>query len=577
MHHQVKIPTETTSPSAKEINHKQTRFGLFFRSLFTVENPKTTYTAIALYSILFSFAICAPLWALENGVSKRYLVVLAIGIVCITFVTLLCVNSIVAKLFLHSVRVRQHSFRMTFCISFVALEAAFLIALLSNYPGLCSVDSNDIINQVLGNSSYLPQHRYWGLSNHHPVAYTFFVWLAFNITAPLGDLYISVFAFMLLQTTYVATLLAIAIGIIAEKCEIRWLAPFALCFFIFSPVLAAHVITMWKDVPFSAALLLLVVYIASLQWDGKLQTKQYVVLFLLVVQIALFRNNGPFVAILSLAFLACFFRKSRKAACLIACAITAIVLILHGPLFKALDIEEGHFSESVAIPLQQISATLYRDGNIGDDERAVLDNILPIEEWTELYDSTSPNAIKFADNFNDEYLDNNKVLFLSSWAKIAVSNASTYAKAWILQTYSYWRPGFQTEIGVNTTAFFNTPIDILKLDYKPQRISNDLRSLSSNLFSMGGLVWLTITCLLFAAIFRKNMSLAETLAPFVPLICLFLTILIAAPTLFDFRYTLSFYLVIPFLPYLLIHARQEQEHTKEGMEIIDMKSSSVQA
>ena len=49
-----------------------------------------------------------------------------------------------------SERVRTLSVRNVFLICFAFIEVAFLFALLSNYPGLCSPDSNAILSQVNG-------------------------------------------------------------------------------------------------------------------------------------------------------------------------------------------------------------------------------------------------------------------------------------------------------------------------------------------------------------------------------------------------------------------------------------------
>ena len=94
--------------------------------------------------------------------------------------------------------------RIAFLLCFAALEVSFLAVLLSNWPGFCSTDSNDIVNQVLGVSEWSTWHRYDGLANHHPIFYTFLVWVVFQATAFFGSVDLSIGIFLFLQMTVAA-------------------------------------------------------------------------------------------------------------------------------------------------------------------------------------------------------------------------------------------------------------------------------------------------------------------------------------------------------------------------------------
>lgn len=514
-------------------------------------NPANKAAALfaAVLSLCFSFATIAPQWALgERSTLGAFVAIFALGGVTFFFLFLLLAflpGSTLKK-------TPQEAFRQTkllWLIAFLSLETVFFFSLASNYPGFCSTDSNDIIAQAMGSSSYENHHRYDGVANHHPVFYTFFVWLVLKATASFGNIHTSVFCFLLLQSLFVSLCLSWAIAWLNRHTSHKSFVVIVLLFFIFSPILAAHAITAWKDAPFSVLLLVTTLFLFDLSRSQTIGTRQAIKLACLLALLSLLRNNGLYVSVALLLYMLVFFKQSRIVLAKCGAALLVFVAIFQGPIFSLFSVQSGHFSESVGIPLQQIACTISSDGTISEEQEDFLGQILPLEEWAEKYNPISPNPLKFSENFNDSFLESNKTEFLRIWFSMLPSNLGCYARAWILETRGYWQPGFQADIGTLCSLNYEDPTDLIGLGWNPVQAANSLRADIPLLFDMGSYIWMTLLAVLIC-VSRKNadFSLQRRLTCFIPLLALFGTILIAAPTVGDYRYVLCLYLVIPFLP-----------------------------
>ena len=532
-------------------------------------SKKRVVVLFLLFSCLFSLAITLPLYALgELGAPSLILtfaeiaastsIALFCGYKAIDSLSGFCRYAAPEKAFYE--QDGKRAAHRLFLISFAVLEAAFLFALLSNYPGLCSPDSNMILNQVLGQTNYELNNRYEGLSNAHPVFYTFCVWVVFKATSVFGSESLSLFAFMFLQITFVAAVLSWSIVWLGKTGAKKSYIAVALCFFVLSPIVACHVIILWKDIPFAAVLLALVLHLAALPSGGKLSRKQVATLLLLLLAVSLLRNNGYYVALLTVIYLVIARKSIRRQAAFCAICLVVFMSVLQGPVFSALSISKGHFAESVGIPLQQLGATISDGGSVSDDDLDFLNRILPLNEWAQNYDPSTSNPLKQSENFDDDFLDSHKGEFLGVWLRCAATNKQAYLKAWILETYGYWQPGYTTSIGNLTYTANDKPTqDFFGLGYRPQKITNALRELFPNLFGMGSLIWFSLIALTYARAFGKKNRAPETLTPYIPLIGLIGTLLIAAPIVNDYRYIFALYLMIPFLPQFVSLARDATE------------------
>ena len=76
---------------------------------------------------------------------------------------------------------------------------------------------------------------------------------------------------------------------------------------------------------------------------------------------------------------------------------------------------ENLFVESVGIPLQQMARVVEENGKIGEEEEEFLDNLMPMEKYLEYYNPYLVDPIKWAPEFNTDYLNANKEEFFKTW------------------------------------------------------------------------------------------------------------------------------------------------------------------
>lgn len=506
---------------------------------------KKSFIVPAVFGLLLSSAVVVSLWA-NQVMGKLELLALWVGLAFVATLGLSLLSKLEIKLVGGGSAFSQ---TLKFSLScFLVLETLMLIILLSNYPGFCSVDSNDIINQALGISHYQNHFRYEGLTNHHPVFYTFLFWLVWVFTGSSSDPAFAVFVFLIMQSLFLSTGIAWALGWFNKHCNSRGLVLFVTACSILSPVLLIHALVMWKDVPFAVVLLILVLKLYDYAKKNSLEKKDILGLFCLCLAMSLLRNNGIYISIVLLIYMIIVFKEARKKILGAFVSLIIVIGIIQGPLFGALSVSSGHFAESVSVPLQQIAAVAADDaGVINEEQESFLDNIRPIREMAEVYNPGSANPVKFSPSFSDTYLESHKIEFIKTWAEIVVANPSIAFRAWVQLTCGYWLPGFFADIGAQETIYHEQPVSIIGFSLNPHDYFSALNSVFPGLFSMGNTIWVVIASLGVLILCNRAKGIFKRATCFVPILVLELTLLVAAPIASDFRYVLGIYLVIPFL------------------------------
>lgn len=518
----------------------------------------------AIYALAFSVLTAFPLKLIDPSLSIVSILILCLGEVFFCYVILVLIAKAIELI---NTRVSKNpcewSSGSLLIGSFLVLETVYLAVLLTNYPGFSSVDSVDIINQALGNSSWSVWHRYSGLSSHHPVFYTFCFYIVHEITAGFNDINTTIFTFLVLQITYVAFCLSIGIAWLKRTEASSLLVVAVLVFFATSPVMLAHVAIIWKDIPFSATLILFMLHLASLRQYSESNppsVQWFVVYFCLSLLVTLLRNNGIYICLVADIYLIIAFKPLRSGVVAITAASLGVILLLNGPIAAVMGISRGHFSESVGVPIQQVGAVIQSNGNISDSDKAVIDSIMPASEWGELYNPDIANPIKFSPEFNDEYLDAHKVEFMGMYLNVFVHNAKTCIKAWLELTLGYFQPGSMTRIGFRSadtpkTTFDGQPVkSLLPFQIDGFEMANDIKSLFPWVFGFGSYIWLILAAFVVDFSLRRRYSaIPVIIAPYIPLIVLFLTLMVAVPTSAEYRYVLALYMALPFVFFFAVH------------------------
>ena len=504
----------------------------------------------AVFSFLFAAASSATLWIAEPAFPLRQVALAFFGIFAFCLLVSICLCELVARLPLPDINPQapgSKSGARTFFISFVILELVAIISLLSSYPAVCTTDSNDVLDMAQGNYEWKIHHRYDTLAAHHPLIYTLAVRAVLWATTPLNSLDASIFVFMVLQATYVSVALALSLALMKRAGLPRAFILFALVFYALSPVLTTHQAVMWKDVPFSATIILLAAVLLEAP-PGLFSRKRLIVVGVLVLVLSLLRSNGLFVGIIVFACMGIVRVARWKQVAVLCLSLVLAMGVYTGPVYAAMGVAPAHFSEAVSMPIQQLAATIKAKGEITASDKELLGQVLPLKDWADSYVPNSPNSIKFHEGFDDRYLEANKAQFILAWLRTAPANPKVYLKAWLQETEGYWHPGYKLRRNLSNGPYDKPAADLLGWGFRPNEFVNTIGQSFPLLHDMGSYIWAIAFCLMLCIRVSGKRGAARSVLVFAPAIAVFVTLLLAAPISNDYRYVLSLYLMLPLLP-----------------------------
>lgn len=314
---------------------------------------------------------------------------------------------------------------------FLGCLLCWLPYFLYEYPGIMTPDSINQFEQVLHVKAY---------SNHHPFVHT----MIFKLFYQIGLFFTSdMVAAVSFYTFFQMCFLAFSIFYFLKTLEAFRIRQGVLIlitlFYAVVPYHAVFSVTLWKDIPFAAAVLLFSCSILRM-----FRTKSLPVLAMFVfsgIMICLLRSNGWYGFLFCLPFLLFYYRKNAKMMFPAIAMIFLTAVIVKYPVMNALHVTQPDFVESLSIPTQQIAAVLSHDRALGEEQLALIEQVIDTTYVKDLYNPT------FADNMkelvragNPDYLSAHKGDFFKLWASLGLAYPADYLKAYIDQTYGYWYP-----------------------------------------------------------------------------------------------------------------------------------------
>lgn len=414
--------------------------------------------------------------------------------------------------------------------------------LLAYYPGTLSADSFTSLEQVKDLGL---------LYNHVPIAYTLLIAFFVRIGWEIGDANFGVFLFSFIQMVVMAGVLSYSSYWVRKKVKYPVAAFGTLLFYGLNPIVALYSITMWKDVLFSAWIILLCLFLFDIAEDGgrKLGEKKSLLwIGLLFILISFGRNNGVYVVFFCWIVLLLIYKNVRKKLLLLGGGIILSVALIQGPGYKSLGIAQTGFVESVGIPLQQICYTVVTDGPLEEKEQEFLENIIPIDAIKKNYSPVSADDIKFNKEFNTSFFEQNKPGFVKLYLKLLPSHFQAYVQAYLLSTSGFWH--IEPIYWVTAEEIYENDMGIYNVDYLKKYFHFDWKKVVSRMVSslrdgplanVGLMVWFVF----FYAVmcFSQKQSWKSILA--LPLIGCWLTLMIATPVNSQFRYVYYYHLMLP--------------------------------
>lgn len=437
------------------------------------------------------------------------------------------------------------------------LIVLWLPYLFSYWPGGIYSDTVDSIHMALGKEA---------LDNHNPIAYTllwravFWITGAFSGKGEYGGLKL----FTVLQTI----LLAFALSCFIYKC-FKWglhRAFLLLCLLAFGlfPLYPFYGISLWKDTIFSLTVFLFSVFLYQLFPEdrkklSKRQLAGYCVLDLLIIFL---RNNGIYVALFySVMISLILLWRRRKTLALQVGGASAVLLlaaaVIQGPVYDRYGYNVNRSTESFGIPMQQVAYIVSTDGKVSQQDREMLEKLVSMDSWKELYSPTVADTIKFSPEFDRIYMEENAGEFMRTYLRLALRNPVKAVKAYLLSTMGFWDV-FESSSTAYICNFHFGNAEYFMSDYFDYYLDISFHDFAEpkHYISAAVFVWLMLGTV-FICLSRRNY---KGLIGTAPTLGVWLSVMAATPVAFSFRYVYALFLSVPLYLVICLGSYGAREH-----------------
>lgn len=349
---------------------------------------------------------------------------------------------------------KEHFFtRHAFAKSFLILFGAYLPFLILAFPGNLCWDAIGQIEQVIGDAAY---------STHHPLFHTLIMGgLVKAGQALLRSPEAGLFVYMLLQDAALAAALAATIAAVARRGARFSLLLAMLLLYCLTPVYSNIASTALKDVPYSACVIVYVVWLALLlERPGRIGDRKFVISFFFIqLGVILLRNNGMYVILLSgiAAFLYLYGKYGRRERlrslfALFGGSVLTARLILSLLAF-ACSASPGSMGEMMSLPFQQTARylQLYRE-EIDPEEQAAIEALLgDVSAVAAKYNPASADPVKAL--FDRSAGPAQLQAYLKAWFRGFLKHPGTYFEAFFLHVYGWFDPAVANSIRYEAESY----------------------------------------------------------------------------------------------------------------------------
>jgi hypothetical protein len=264
--------------------------------------------------------------------------------------------------------------------------------------------------------------------------------------------------------------LSAAYATVAAECAARqaprWLLAATTFVVAALPANGFLVITLWKDIPYSIALLWLAAVTLRLARSGGRFTgaSDVIAMAIALTAAATFRHNGLPTVALFLVLLAWAVPAPRRALWPLAALTLVGVLGIHVGLFRAIGVQPYHPAQRDQTILHQVAAAMRPGAAYEAGDFAALGRIMPIENWLRDYrcESVIPTLVSvLAHSPEAEYATHRRALY-TAWGHAVTRTPGLIATHHACVTGLIWNPAasyylVSTEIVANGYGLKTAP------------------------------------------------------------------------------------------------------------------------
>lgn len=428
----------------------------------------------------------------------------------------------------------------------IPLFIVYFLCYLSYFPGMLSYDMPLQTAQAIG----LMQ-----LNNHQPVLHTL-IWKFFiNLGRSVG-----VEGLVLYTVVQLTVVQLCMLYVIYKLLSIR--IPFlavvlSYFYYLLLPVLHIFSIANTKDVYFSCAICLFLIWLVELESFDRLSLeiscmKNVFKVLAAGIAAVMLRNNGLYVMLAMLVL--CVFIKNRKKFGIIFACIVIYGIIYSDFVLPAAGVStDSKINESLSVPMSQLSYVYARDEcALSEIDKEMIRTYIP---KVEDFNPRLADNIKWT--FNRELYRENPINFWKLYLSIGLKEPVCFAAAFLDLNIDYWYPFADFPDPYSARGYIETVV--AQLDYYPLERQSKIPDLNEwykevswftanwmrypVIYQIFSLSFPCISMFFTSFIMIKNRR-AEMVIPFLVLVMLFGTYLLGPVS--NFRYVYTYYLTLPF-------------------------------
>ena len=492
---------------------------------------------ITLAVVCANYSIFLPLYVLENAF---HMVCCLAGGFCVGYSLLRwCVEQLP---FRKATCERKHALRVFLLVFLTASAINIAYLLFARYPGVLTTDSISTMEQ-LNTGIYDNTMPFW-----HTVTVGLFVKLG---TALFGNINAGVAMFHAAQILFMAGCFAFVVMTLYQIGVPNVFLLGISGIYLLMPYNIAYSVTLWKDVPFSGAIVLfLTAFYRCLRNVGNHKIGNYFALVAGGLGMCLMRTNGWYAFAVSAVVLLFFARIARRELIAIILAITGVSWILLNPVLSMLGVKKTNMVEVFAVPMQQVARVVAEERPLSDEEYALLDGIFRMDRLAQAYDPQTVDPVKFECFRYDQV---NRILespwnYGKLYLQLGMRYPGDYWKAWVDETKGYWNGGynywiFTKGVGENDLG--------ISANYGESPVASAFQALFrytekmpmlQPLISIGLHVWALFACLLVNVLHKRREALLC-----IPLVVLVVGLWLGTPVFAEFRYAYPVFVSMPLI------------------------------
>lgn len=445
-----------------------------------------------------------------------------------------------------------------FIFSFILIILCWLTYIIAFYPIILSPDPSYQIKQFFGIRTKYADYAILldenvVMTNHHPVLHTILLGGCLKIGRILVNDNFGLFLYSLIQFITLASVFAFLIKYMLKKMNLSvkycWI-----CLLIFAlvPIFPMYAMSAVKDVLFTAFLILYVVFLHNIL-KFKMQNYKYyhyLALFLVMLLVILFRNNGLYIILLSFPFVILVNKDTRKRLAVIFVLVLAFNFCYSKVLLPYFKITPGSIREALSIPFQQTARYVkYHEDELSARDKKIIDKILGIDDLATRYNLDLADPVK---NGYNKYATNEDLKkYFEVWFDGLLRHPITYINATIDNVYGYFYPN-----KLSWTVYYKYDDRIVedgfnyhynKFDKLREHLANFARSYAKipvlgSISNIGLTVWECFILTGYLVYSHRKKDIIILLPALISIL-----ICVASPANTYFRYALPYIFSMPFM------------------------------